>query len=223
MTNGQRTRAAASMPRRRTRAARLSGSGRRRDAVVLAYELHLTTPSLGSSAGSSTTSRSPTPAPTRQLGVLSHRPDPRDSRSTATVVAGVFGDGQTCNVGVSFNPPNGPGSFSAQLEIPSDGSPNPLVIPLSVEVLAGPAFVASPTWIGLRGHDRRGGPKHVITITNTGDFPGGIQQAFVVGPTSSRSKPTSARANNLDPGEGCVLTARFRSIDRSRVPGLDLR
>ena len=107
---------------------------------------------------------------------------------------GTFGDGQGCNVGVSFNPPNGPGSFSAQLEIPSDGSPNPLVIPLSVEVLAGPAFVASPTRVDFGATTVGAARSTSFTITNTGDFPGGIQQAFVVGPSRvpDRSRPVLA-------------------------------
>ncbi len=122
---------------------------------------------------------------------------------------GTFGDNQTCNVGVNFNPPNGPGTFSAQLEIPSDGSPNPLVIPLSAEALAGPAFVASPSQLVFAATTIGAARSLSVAITNTGDFPGGVQQAFVVGPPAFDIEDDQCSQQELDPGESCILTALF--------------
>jgi hypothetical protein len=118
-------------------------------------------------------------------------------------------DTQFCHVGVSFNPPNGPGSFSAQLEIPSDGSPDPLVIPLSAQALAGAVLAATPSrvefGITIIGAVR----SQQVTITNAGDFPGGVQQAFIVGPAEFTISNNQCDQQQLNPGQSCTLTAVF--------------
>lgn len=131
-------------------------------------------------------------------------------------IAGDGCDGQTladtnnCNVGVNFNPPNGPGTFNAQLEIPSNGSPNPLVIALSAQALAGASFSAEPRRVDfgatIVGDERR----QQVTITNDGDFQGGVQQAFVVGPDEFAVADDQCSQQPLNPGESCTLTAVFR-------------
>ena len=124
---------------------------------------------------------------------------------------GTFGDGQTCNVGVNFNQQNGPGTFNAQLEIPSlDGSPDPLIIPLTVQVLAGPAFSASPPRIDFAPTTVGAARAESLTITNTGDFPGGIQQAFVVGPLDFQIEDDQCSQQPINPGQSCRLTVLFR-------------
>src|SRR5829696_417221 len=118
-------------------------------------------------------------------------------------------DTQVCNVGITFNPPNGPGSFSAQLEIPSDGSPNPLVIPLSAQALAGPALVPSPARVDFGTTTLGATRSQLITITNTGDFTGGVQQAFVVGPAEFEIDNDNCSQQQINPGQSCTLTALF--------------
>ena len=118
-------------------------------------------------------------------------------------------DTQTCNVGVNFNPPNGPGSFNAQLEIPSDGSPNPLIIPLSALALAGPMLVPTPPRVDFGTTILGTTRSQQITITNTGDFPGGIQQAFIVGPAEFEIGNDNCSQKQIDPGQSCTLMALF--------------
>ena len=118
-------------------------------------------------------------------------------------------DTQICHVGVSFNPPNGPGSFSAQLEIPSDGSPNPLVIPLSAQALAGPELVPTPQRVDFGPTTLGAARSQQITITNTGDFMGGVQQAFVVGPAEFDITSDQCTQLQMNPGQSCTLTAMF--------------
>ncbi len=118
--------------------------------------------------------------------------------------------GQGCNVGVNFVAPGGTGTFTAQLEIPSqDGTPNPLVIPLSAEVLAGPAYTASPTRLDFGPVLLGSSSSQQLTITNVGDFQGGVQQAFVVGPTEFQIEDDLCSQVPLDAGDSCTLTARF--------------
>jgi hypothetical protein len=114
-----------------------------------------------------------------------------------------------CYVGVNFNPPNVPGTFTAQLEIPSDGSPDPLVIPLSAQTLAGPAFSSSPTRIDFGSTTLGSVRSETVTITNTGDFPGAIQQAFIVGPGEFDIEDDQCSQQEMDPSEDCTLTALF--------------
>jgi hypothetical protein len=123
---------------------------------------------------------------------------------------GTFQDNWTCYVGVSFNPPIGPGAYSAQLEIPSNGSPNPLVIPLDVEVLNGPEFSASPQRIDFEPTLLGAARSQSLTITNSGDFPGAIQQAFVVGPVEFEIEDDQCSQQEIDPGQSCTVTALFR-------------
>ena len=118
-------------------------------------------------------------------------------------------DNQFCNVGVTFNPPNGPGSFSAQLEIPSDGSPNPLVIPLSAQALAGPMLTPSPSRVDFGTTILGAARSQQITITNGGDFAGGVQQAFVVGPAEFEIGNDNCSQQPINPGQSCTLTALF--------------
>jgi hypothetical protein len=118
-------------------------------------------------------------------------------------------DTQFCNVGVYFNPPNAPGSFTAQLEIPSDGSPNPLVVPLSAQALAGPVLTATPASVDFGFATPGTTVSRQVTITNTGDFQGGVQQAFILGPDVFAIDDDLCSQQPLDPGDSCTLTALF--------------
>jgi hypothetical protein len=130
-------------------------------------------------------------------------------------VAGDGCNGQTlqdtnfCFVGAVFNPPNGPGTFSAQLEIPNDGSPDPLVIPLTAQSLAGPRFDATPDRVDFGATILGETRSRQVTVTNTGDYPGGIQQAFIVGPAEFELERDQCSQQPLNPGQSCELTALF--------------
>jgi hypothetical protein len=118
-------------------------------------------------------------------------------------------DTQSCNVAVNFNPPQGPGTFNAQLEIPSDGSPNPLVIPLTAQALAGPMLTADPADIDFGVALPGTTLSRQVKITNEGDFEGGVQQAFVLGPSVFQMADDQCSQQLLDPGDSCTLTALF--------------
>ena len=126
---------------------------------------------------------------------------------------------QICHVGVSFNPPNSPGSFSAQLEIPSDGSPNPLVIPLSAQALAGANLVATPNRVNFGTTTLGTTRTQQITITNAGDFPGGVQQAFIVGPVEFTISNDQCSQQQMNPGQSCTLTALFTPLFKQELDG----
>ncbi|MGZ5356831.1 MAG: choice-of-anchor D domain-containing protein [Solirubrobacterales bacterium] len=115
----------------------------------------------------------------------------------------------SCHIEVVFNPPNGPGSFIAQLRIPSDGSPNPLVIPLSAQVLAGPDLVSGPGRIDFGITTLGTAQSRQVTIANVGDFAGGVQQAFVVGPAEFKIADDQCSQQQINPGQSCTLTAMF--------------
>jgi hypothetical protein len=123
----------------------------------------------------------------------------------------VLMDTQSCSVGVNFNLPNGPGNFSAQLEIASDnGTPsNPLVIQLSARALAGPAYSASPARVDFAPTLLGATSSQQVRITNVGDFQGGVQQAFVVGPNEFQIADDLCSQQPINPGESCTMTARF--------------
>jgi hypothetical protein len=129
------------------------------------------------------------------------------------------GDNGTCNVGVSFNPPNGAGTFIAQLEIPSDGTPNPLVIPLSAVALAGPRITASPDRIDFPTTPLGEAVTRELTITNVGDFPGGVQQAFLLGPADFEIDDDHCSQNPMSPGDSCTMTVVFAPLETGDVSG----
>ncbi|MGZ4173323.1 MAG: choice-of-anchor D domain-containing protein [Solirubrobacteraceae bacterium] len=55
-----------------------------------------------------------------------------------------YGPGSSCGMGIGFNPPNGAGTFRAQLELDSDSLSGPLLVPLNVTVLNGPHTLIGP-------------------------------------------------------------------------------
>jgi hypothetical protein len=128
-------------------------------------------------------------------------------------------DGGTCNVGVNFNPPNGPGTFNAQLEIPNDGAPDPLVIPLSAVALAGPRISASPNRIDFPTTLLGDAVARELTITNVGDFPGGVQQAFLLGPADFEIADDDCSQVPMDPGQSCTMTVVFAPLETGNVSG----
>ncbi len=126
---------------------------------------------------------------------------------------------QICHVGVSFNPPNGPGSFSAQLKIPNDGTTDPLLIDLKAQALAGANLVATPNRVGFGTTTLGTTRSQQVTITNAGDFPGGVQQAFIVGPAEFTISNDQCSQQQMTPGQSCTLTALFTPLFKQELNG----
>ena len=124
---------------------------------------------------------------------------------------GFLGPGQNCGFGVQFNP-SAPGTFSAQLEIENDGTVNPIVIPITVEVLSGPAVAITPPSIdfGVVKVGEAATPQQV-TISNTGDFPLQVQQVLIISSTPQNFPVTNdgCTLQIVNPGEGCEITVGF--------------
>lgn len=94
----------------------------------------------------------------------------------------LLGPGNTCSVGVQFQPTS-PGPKHAQLVITSDSASSPLIVPLEGEGLLGPKITMS-SYQELLGEVPLGDSvQHTFTLTNTGDYPLGVQQTFLVSGT----------------------------------------
>ena len=128
---------------------------------------------------------------------------------SGTSCSGTIPDGGGCDIGVNFNPPNHPGTFNAQLEVSSDDPASPLIIPLSAQVLAGPSLVPSPSDVDFGATTLGTVSTRQVTMTNAGDFPGQIQQAFVLGPAVFSIGDDTCTQQILNPGQSCTLNALF--------------
>ncbi len=117
----------------------------------------------------------------------------------------------SCNLGLNFNP-TGPGTKTAQLVVPSDSGGSPLVVPVTATALAGPVVQVTPALHSYGdvavGH---AGTTQVFTISNGGDSPLQIQQAFIVSgiPQAFPVGPDQCTGNTLAPGEHCTFSIGF--------------
>ena len=121
-----------------------------------------------------------------------------------------YGPGQGCGMGIGFNPPNGPGTFHAQLELSSDSLSSPLIVPLSATALSGPVATPSPTHVSF-GNVAVGSISYqTVTYTNTGDFPLQIQDAFVTGdPQTFPHIADGCSLHTINVGSSCQVTIGF--------------
>jgi hypothetical protein len=119
--------------------------------------------------------------------------------------------GQGCGISVGFNP-SGPGTFSAQLEIPNSGSVDPIVVPLTGEALAGPKATITPGEVdfGVVKVGSSATPQQV-TIANEGDFPLQIQQLLIISgtPLTFPLSNDGCSQQQIAPGEECEVTVGF--------------
>ncbi len=124
----------------------------------------------------------------------------------------LYGPGSTCGMGVGFNPPNGPGVFNAQLELTSDGTSGPVIIPLTATSLSGPHTVISPTETNFGSVEIGQSVSKAITVSNEGDYPMQIQQAFMVTGSQSALSVTADGCTGqiVNPGSSCQFTVRFQ-------------
>jgi hypothetical protein len=118
---------------------------------------------------------------------------------------------QGCGITVQFNPSH-PGTFSAQLEIPNDGTVGPVIVPLTAEALAGPKATITPGEVdfGVIRVGSSAAPRQV-TIANDGDFPLQIQQLLIISGTP-QTFPISndgCSQHEVAPGDECEITVTF--------------
>jgi hypothetical protein len=119
--------------------------------------------------------------------------------------------GNTCTMGIRFEPV-ALGANHAQLEIASDSSSSPLAIALEGEGLHGPQISMSSRQ-ALLGEVLIGSSTwQTFTLTNSGDYPLGVQQAFLVSGTPLMFPMLSDGCTGqvVMPGATCALTVGFR-------------
>ena len=117
----------------------------------------------------------------------------------------------TCDEGIRFQPVS-PGPQHAQLVITSDSSSSPLVIPLEGEGLLGPKISMSSKQ-ALLGEVLIGSSTwQTFTLTNSGDYPLGVQQAFLVSGTPLMFPVLSDSCSGqvVKPGASCSVTVGFQ-------------
>jgi hypothetical protein len=118
---------------------------------------------------------------------------------------------QGCGITVQFNPGH-PGTFTAQLEIPNDGSVGPVIVPLTAEALAGPKATITPGEVdfGVVKVGSSAAPQQV-TIANGGDFPLQIQQLLIISgtPLTFPISNDGCSQHEVAPGDECEITVTF--------------
>ncbi len=119
--------------------------------------------------------------------------------------------GNNCTMGIRFEPV-ALGANEAQLVISSDASDSPLTIPLEGEGLHGPKISLSSTQALLGEVALGASASHTFTLTNTGDYRLGVQQAFLVSGTPLMFPVLSDTCSGhvIAPGASCELTVGFQ-------------
>ncbi len=128
---------------------------------------------------------------------------------------------QSCSLGVQFNG-GAPGSYEAELEFSNDGTDDPLVVPLEVEVLRGPVASIDPSELdfGVVEVGAEAAPRS-LTVTNVGDFPLEVQQMLIISGTP-KSFPVSSDSCSRQlvmPGGECEMTIGFEPDRRGERNG----
>jgi Abnormal spindle-like microcephaly-assoc'd, ASPM-SPD-2-Hydin len=122
-----------------------------------------------------------------------------------------FFPSNSCGVGIGLQAP-GPGTYTAQLEVTSDGNPNPLVVPLTAVALNGPHLTLTPSPAAFG--DVPVGQEATLTVTalNDGDYATQIGETVVVTGLPDVFFVTDNTCEGLIifPGTSCTLTAHFK-------------
>lgn len=116
----------------------------------------------------------------------------------------------TCNMSIRFQPLS-PGPKHAQITIDSDSPTSPLVVPLEGLGLNGPRIGLNTDQALLGDITLGSSATQAIVLTNTGDYPLGIQQAFRVSGTPLMFPVLSDTCSGqvLYPGAMCAVTVGF--------------
>lgn len=119
--------------------------------------------------------------------------------------------GNSCDVGVRFAAST-PGPKSASLVLTSDSSGTPLVVALEGEALHGPKVSMSSTQALLGDVPIGSSAQHTFTVSNSGDYPLFIQQAFLVSGTPLMFPVLSDTCSGqaVYPSASCALTVGFQ-------------
>ena len=119
--------------------------------------------------------------------------------------------GNNCTMGIRFEPVT-LGANEAQLVISSDATNSSLTIPLQGEGLHGPKINLSSTQALLGEVALGDSTSHTFTLTNTGDYRLGVQQAFLVSGTPLMFPVLSDTCGGhvIAPGASCELTVGFQ-------------
>jgi len=120
--------------------------------------------------------------------------------------------GSICGMGINFNPPNGPGTFTAQLEITSDSLSSPLIIPLSATALSGPHAVITPSEVNFGDVAIGSSVARTVTVSNDGDYPMQVQGTLLITSTPSDLPVTgdSCSGRVITVGSTCQFTVTYR-------------
>jgi hypothetical protein len=120
--------------------------------------------------------------------------------------------GTMCGMGINFNPPNGPGTFSAQLEITSDSLSSPLIIPLSATALSGPHVVVTPPETNFGDVAIGSSVARTVTVSNDGDYPMQVQGTLLITGAPSELPVTADGCSGqvISVGAACQFTVTYR-------------
>jgi hypothetical protein len=118
--------------------------------------------------------------------------------------------GNTCNMSIRFQPVS-PGPQHAQVTIVSDSPTSPLVVPLEGVGLYGPRIGLNTDQALLGDVTLGSSTTQAIVLTNTGDYPLGIQQAFRISGTPLMFPILSDTCSGhvLYPSAACSVTVGF--------------
>lgn len=116
----------------------------------------------------------------------------------------------TCNMSIRFQPVS-PGPKQAQLTIASDSPSSPLVVPLEGVGLSGPRIGLNTDQALLGDVTLGSSATQAIVLTNTGDYPLGVQQAFRVSGTPLMFPILSDTCSGqlVYPNATCAVTVGF--------------
>lgn len=116
-----------------------------------------------------------------------------------------------CDMNIGFNPPSSVGTFTATLEISSDSGSGPLDISLSATTLNGPDPVMTPAQLDFGDVAVGSSAVKTVTVSNEGDAPMQVQEAFVVSGTPLAFPITAddCPGQVIYPGSSCQFTVRF--------------
>jgi hypothetical protein len=121
-----------------------------------------------------------------------------------------FNPGNTCGIGVEFHP-SSPGTKSAQLLIAGDAGNAPVAISLSGTGAQGPRLSIDSVQALLGDVLVDSSLAHTFTLTNTGDYPMGLQDFMVSGtPLMFVVLADNCSRHEIEPGASCSITVDFR-------------